>query len=352
MKKDEIIDFDKLYESGSKCMRSVSWKPGVKSFSLNQIEQTLAMEKKLKSGKWKNGHPKPIKIYYPKPRDGLSIPFRDRVYQRSINDNVLYPVMTRSFIYDNTACQTGKGTDFARDRLALKLHNYAMKHGPDGWVMQIDIHGYYPSMNHEYIKSCFKKKLDPDIYEMVSRVLDDQYQGSIGYSPGSQMVQIAGISALDRIDHMCKEELHMENFERYMDDSIDVDPSREKEEKCLQRIVEEYKKIGFSVNEKKTHVTPLKKGFYFLGYNWRVTDTAKVIMIPDSKSVKHERKKLRRMVSKAKRGEMTKEKVDSCYESWRSTIQKRKKRKRKYMVAPNTYHLTKRMDAYYKGLWR
>lgn len=351
MTKDEIIDFEQLWDSANKCRKSVSWKPTIKSFTLNQLERTLSMEKKLKDGTWKNGKPKPIKIYYPKPRDGLSIPYRDRIYQRSINDNVLYPTMTRSFIYDNAACQTGKGTDFARDRLALALHNHAMKYGTDGWVMQIDIHGYYPSMNHNYIKSIFRNKLDTDIYRMVAGVLDDQYDGDVGYSPGSQMVQIAGISALNRIDHMCKEELHMKNYQRYMDDSNDFGIDKEKEERCLQRIISEYKKIGFSINPKKTHIIPLKDGFYFLGYYWKVTESAKVIMTPDSRSIKHERKKLRRMAEKVKRGEKTREKADECYQSWRSTIQKRKKRKRPYMASPNTYHILQRTDKYYKSLW-
>lgn len=351
MNKNDIIDFEKLWDSGNKCRQSVSWKPGVKSFTLNQLERTLAMEKKLKDGTWKNGKPKPTKIYYPKPRDGLSIPYRDRIYQRSINDNVLYPTMVRSFIYDNAACQKGKGTDFARDRLALSLHNHAMKYGTDGWVMQIDIHGYYPSMKHDYIKSIFKEKLDYDIYNMVANILDDQYVGDVGYSPGSQMVQIAGISALNRIDHMCKEELHMKDYRRYMDDSLDISINKEKEEQCLERIINEYKKIGFSVNPNKTHVTPLKDGFYFLCYYWNVTESAKVIMTPDSRSVKHERKKLKRMANKVERGEMTREKADMCYTSWKSTVQKRKRRRRPYVASPNTYHVIKRMNEYYNNLW-
>ena len=100
-----------------KCKCSVLWKPSVKSFYINDLKNIHKMHKKLSNGSWKNSKPRPIKIMYPKKRDGLSIPYRDRVYQRSINDNALYPEMTKHFIYDNWACQKGKGPDKARDRV-------------------------------------------------------------------------------------------------------------------------------------------------------------------------------------------------------------------------------------------
>ena len=49
----------------------------------------------------------------------------------------------------------------------------------------------------------------------------------MGYNPGSQMVQIVGISALDDHDHKIKENLDVDEFGRYMDDSLAFHPSRE-----------------------------------------------------------------------------------------------------------------------------
>lgn len=340
MTKEEIIDFEQLYDSATKCRRSVTWKPSTKSYILNQFENTLRMERKLKNGTWKNGKPKEIKILYPKKRDGLSIQFRDRVYQRSINDNELYPTMTKSFILDNCACQKGKGPDFARERIKRKLHNYVMKHGLEGWILQIDIHGYYPSMDHGKVNEMFREKLTPEVAEMVTNVLDQQYSGDVGYNPGSQMVQIAGISFLDKLDHKCKEQLHMENYERYMDDTWDVDTSKDFLESCLENIEEELKTYGFQINEKKTHITPLRDGFLFLGFYWKVTETGKVILTLDPQNVKHERRKLRRMVNKSKRGELPRKKVDECYEAWKAHASK-----------GNSYKLIKRMDSYYNSLW-
>lgn len=317
------------------------WKPSAKSFILNDIENIYRMEKKLKEGTWKNGKPKEIKITYPKKRDGLSISFKDRVYQRSINDNALYPAMARTFILDNCACQTGKGPDFARKRLKKHLWNFYRNYGLDGYVLQTDIHGYYPNMRHDAVKACFKKRLDPEVFQMVCEVLDAQYEGEIGYNPGSQMVQIAGISVLDGLDHYIKEQLHVRHYIRYMDDSIHLYHSRCEAERNLEIIEQKLNEIGFELNHKKTRTLPLAEGFMFLGFRYRMTESGKILMTLDPQNVKHERRKLRKMVAKAKRGEMTKEKVDECYRSWKNHAGK-----------GNSYKLIRRMDQYYKKLWR
>ena len=72
-------------------------------------------------GKYKQKKTRKFKVYYPKERDIVSVHFRDRVFQRSLNDNILYPKISRSFIYDNMACQKGKGPDKARELSAKVL---------------------------------------------------------------------------------------------------------------------------------------------------------------------------------------------------------------------------------------
>lgn len=124
-------------------------------------------------------------------------------FQRSITDDV-YPIMTNSFIYDNYACQKGKGTDKARNRLKEFLRKYYRKNGNIGYVLQVDIKGYYPNMSHEMCESTFKKKLPEKYFKMVQTILREQYQGDKGYNAGSQLVQIAGISVLDGLDHFIK----------------------------------------------------------------------------------------------------------------------------------------------------
>ena len=176
---------------------------------------------------------------------------------------------------------------------------------------------------------------------MTSDVLNGQYSGNVGYNPGSQMVQIAGISLLNDLDHYIKEKLHIKHYIRYMDDFWILHEDKDYLEKSLNCISDKLSIIGLEVNQKKTHIKPLSKGFVFLGFTYRMTDTGKIIMTLNSENVKHERKKLYRLVQKCKRGETTKRKVDECYNSWKS-----------FASEGNSKKLLQRMDKYYKSLWR
>ena len=99
--------------------------------------------------------------------------------------------------------------------------------------------------------------------------------------------------------------------------------------------------IGMEFNEKKTRIYPITEGIMFLGFRFRLSETGKIYKQIDPKNVKAERKRLARMASLVKKGERTREKADACYASWRA-----------HAEHGNSYKLLKRMDEYYKNLWR
>lgn len=341
MKEELVTGFESLYESMCKCRKGVIWKDSVASYCANSIERTLMLSQKLQNGKYK---PNPIvkfAITSPKPREIASISFQDRVYQRSLNDNVVYPIMCKSFIEDNFACQKGKGTDAARDRLKEFLHKYFRKHGHNGYVAQFDISGYYPTMDHAITENIFESKLPPEYFEMVKKILREQYDGDKGYNPGSQLIQIAGISVLDKLDHYIKEQLRAKFYIRYMDDFLIISDDMEYLADSMSKIIEHLEELKFEVNPKKTRIYPLSDGIEFLGFKFLLTETGKVLMLVKSKNVKNQRKKLRRLVAKSKRGEISKEKVDESYNAWKNHASK-----------GNSYKLIQRMDKYYSELWR
>lgn len=324
-----------------KCKSGVMWKDSVASYRLNAIERTTALNGELERGAYQSKPPVRFTITSPKPREIASIAFRDRVYQRSLNDNIVYPIMSNSFIYDNFACQKGKGTDAARNRLKHFLRRYYFEHGHIGYVAQFDIKGYYPNMDHEVAEQIFKDKLPEDVFTAVVGILREQYDGAKGYNPGSQLIQIAGISVLDGYDHYAKEQLHARFYIRYMDDFLIISHDYSYLENCVAKTREYLRSLKFEINEKKTRIFLLENGIEFLGFRYKLTQTGKVIMTVKPENVKRERKKLRRLVEKSKRGLIPKDKVDESYASWRNHASK-----------GNAYKLLKRMDEYYAELWR
>lgn len=149
MNVEKIISVDALEESRKKCAKSVKWKGTVSFYRHNWPDEINKLSKQLHDGSYKERKPKFFTITEPKRREIMSIHFRDRVYQRSLNDIAIYPQTSRSYIHDNFACQKDKGTNAARDRLKEFLQKYYRKHGRDGYVLKIDIKGYYPNMRHE-----------------------------------------------------------------------------------------------------------------------------------------------------------------------------------------------------------
>lgn len=341
MNEQDVISFDTLYESMTKCRKGVIWKDSVAGFSLRGVEKVKNLSNELIDGTYKARPPRHFTITSPKRREIASIDFRDRVYQRSLNDNVVYPVMTNSFIHDNYACQKDKGTDAARDRLKVFLREHYRKYGTSGYVAQFDIHGYYPNMDHKVAEDNFKRKLPDWAYQRVETILHEQYEGETGYNPGSQLVQIAGISVLDGLDHYIKEQLHIKHYIRYMDDLVLIHENRDYLLSCQEKIVAYLASMKFEVNPKKTKVYPLSKGIGFLGFDFKLTESGKVLMFIKPKNVKQQRKKLYRLIKKSLRGEMPKSKVDESYAAWRNHASK-----------GNSFKLLQRMDKYYKDLWK
>ena len=196
-------------------------------------------------------------------------------------------------------------------------------------------------MRHDVAKDALKQRLHPVAYRRAAEVLDGQYAGDIGYNPGSQMVQICGISVLNGLDHYIKERLHVREYIRYMDDMILLldDPKKLKEHQMV--IEASLGTLGFEVHPDKTKIYRVRKGIQFLGFRYHISKTGKVYRLMDPENVRMERKKLVRMVHNAKHGKMTRAKVDACYMSWKA-----------HAAKGDTYKLLQRMDDFYKNLWR
>ena len=338
---ESVIGFDALYESMQKCQKGVMWKDSTAAFCLRGVSKVSHLEDDLKNGKYWPTPPKHFTIHYPKERNIASITFRDRVYQRSLNDNVVYPIMSRSFILDNYACQNGKGQDAARERLKDFLRKFYRKSGRDGFVYQLDIKGYYPNMDHQLTEALFWSKLPKEAAEQVAKILRDQYTGEKGYNPGSQLVQIAGISVLDELDHYIKEQLHIRFYLRYMDDLILIHEDKVYLEACAAKINSFLKSLKFEAHPTKTRLYPLAEPIPFLGFLFFLGETGKVWMHVKPEKVKAKRRTLRRMVAKSKRGELPRKKVDESYRDWRAHAEK-----------GDSFQLLIRMDEFYENLWK
>ena len=339
MDKEEIIGIDALYKSMKKCAKGVKWKGTVAYYRHHWPEEISKLSSQLHDGTYKERKAKFFTITEPKRREIMSIHYRDRVYQRSLNDEAIYPQASKSFIADNYACQKGKGTLAARDRLKDYLHQYYRKHGTDGYVLKIDIKGYYPNMRHDFAEDMLKSYIDDETYQLAKNVLA-RLPGEVGYNPGSQIVQIVGITALDKIDHYIKERLRVKFYIRYMDDFILIHHNKDFLQHCLSEITEKLHGQYMDINAEKTYIRKISDPILYLGFVYRLTRTGKVAILVEPRKIKHERKKIMRMMTLARKGKMTKLDVDKHFKSFKSSVR-----------YGNSQKLICRLNKWYESLW-
>jgi hypothetical protein len=339
MNKEDVIGEDALFESMNKCARGVKWKGTVAYYRHHWPDEIDKLCTQLHDGTYKERKAKFFTITEPKRREIMSIHFRDRIYQRSLNDVAIYPQVSKYFIADNFACQKAKETEAARDRLKEFLHQHYWKYGVDGYVLKIDIEGYYPNMDHEYAETMFSKYMDDETYQMAKEVLG-RLPGEVGYNPGSQIVQIVGITALDKIDHYIKDVLKIDYYVRYMDDFVLLHHDRAYLEMCLIEIRRMLHEQKMEINAKKTTIIPITAPVKFLGFMYRFSPSGKLIILADPKKIKHERKKIVRMVALVRKGKLTKYDVDRHFKAYKASVR-----------YGNSHNLLHGLNVWYESLW-
>ena len=153
------------------------------------------------------------------------------------------------------------------------------------------------------------------------------------------MVQLAGISVPDPIDHYIKERLRADKYLRFMDDSIIVHHSKEQLEEWREAIRQQYAAIGLELHPRKTRIVRLQDGFRYMGFIYRLTPAGKVVMTVDPQNVKAERKRLFRLAQLINAGEKPASALYEQYGSWKA-----------HAAKGNSQQLLQRMDQYVKSL--
>jgi len=327
-----------------KCRKGVMWKDSVSRYVNNGLVSTLKLLNSLKNEKYEIDDYYKFTIHEPKEREIVSNRFKDRVFQRSMVDNYLYGVITKGFIYDNCACQVGKGTDFARNRLKCHMQRFFRKHGLDGYVLKCDIKNYFGSTNHNKSLSFLKKYVNNSwVFEHLQAIFDsysDKDNPGVGIGLGSQVNQLTQLLFLSELDHCIKERLRIKQYIRYMDDFILIHPGKEYLRGCRYEIKNYLDSLELRLNNKKTQIFPLKQGINYLGFKFKLTNTGKVLMLLNKENIKKRKRKLRKYKKLVNKERMTREKADQCYESWKAHAKK-----------GNSNRLLQGMDRYYANLW-
>ena len=310
------------------------WKESVQRYGVDLWANTWQLQTALRNGTYRQ---KPFVEFdineRGKHRHIKAITIEDRVVQRSLCDNVLTPCTAPYLIYDNGASQTGKGVSFSRKRLREHLAWHCRRFGNQGYIVLTDFHNFFGSLNHEYLLSEYERVIpDEEVMNLIRYLVS--LNGNVGLGIGSQISQNAGVFYPTRLDQYFKTVRGIKPYAAYMDDRYAIFHTKEDAHEYLKEFYEQSKLIRLEINERKTQIRPISKGFTFLKYRYYVTDSCKIIETPGKETFYRERRRLK----KYKHKPIPKKDIENSYKSWRGNLK-------------NCHYRLEKMDKLYLTLY-
>ena len=313
---ESVFSFEHLYAAYRASVKGVGWKASTQRYKASALANIDKTHNALLSGTFKSkGFYEFDIIERGKPRHIRSVHISERVVQRCLCDYSLVPMLSRSFIYDNGASLQGKGYDFAVRRVTRFLTKHYRQHGREGYALVFDFSKYFDTAQHAPVFRAIEKSGIDDRLVALSEYFIKCF-GDEGLGLGSQVSQIAAIALPNKIDHYIKDVLRMKFYERYMDDGLIISRSKEKLRECLAALRRLCAEHGIKLNEKKTQIIKLTRGFTFLKVRFRYGKTGAVVRRASYKSVRQMRKKLKIFRRWVDSGRMEPEDVRASLTSW------------------------------------
>lgn len=321
---DRCTSVSALMEANWAARKGVLWKGSVARYNVKSFRNARKSHRFLASGKdTRQGYYNFKIVERGKLRDVHSLHYAERVIRRSICTNAMVPILSNGLIYDNGASLEGKGISFAIDRCATMLHRYFREYGDnEGYVLVIDFKKYFDNIQHDPMFKVYDRNFhDPRLNRTCRWFVTGT--GAKGLYIGPEDSQISAIAYPSHIDHLIKDVWRVKGYARYMDDSFLIMRDKEELFKVRDVLFTEYAKQGIVLNEKKTQVIKLSRGFTFLKTQFFLLPSGRVLEKPCRAATIRQRRKLksfRRFVDEEKM--MVKE-VCNSYMSWRGYMERK-----------------------------
>lgn len=315
---DIVFSYRHLYHSYRICRRGVAWKASTQKYITQAPLNVFTTFKQLQSGKFRSAGFTEFDLNERgKKRHIRSVHINERVVQRCLCDHALVPMLERTFIYDNGASMKNKGYHFAVRRLCQHLHEHYRKHGKNGYILLFDFSKFFDRVSHRIIKAIVNREFSDERLKRLIFYFVDAF-GEEGLGLGSQISQTFALASANRLDHYIKEICRIRGYGRYMDDGYLIHESKEYLQRCLEGIKRICAELEITLNEKKTQIVKLSRGFSWLKVRFYLTDTGRIVKKICRRSVTRMRRKLKKLATFARNGIMSPNDVYTSWQSWKA----------------------------------
>jgi len=283
---DSVTSWQNLLLAARKARRSKRDRAAVQRFEFALEAELLALQTELREGSYRPGRFTTHWISRPKPRLISAAPYRDRVVHHVLM-NVLEPVFDRHMHPHSYACRQGKGSHAATDRLQALMRQ-------QGYFVQCDVRKYFPSIDHEILKSLFRRLIkDHRTLRLMDLVVDhsNDQEPMREYFPGDDLFEphrrrrglpIGNLTSqwfanwyLTGLDHFVTSRLRIGAYVRYCDDFVLLADDRRELAKAIEAVSDYLSGLRLRLHEEKLAIRPVRSGARFVGF--RVWPTHRLI---------------------------------------------------------------------------
>ena len=323
---EKMYTFDNANTSFHQAAKNKRFSEDVLAFSMSKEDELLRACDEVENLLYRQGEYRIFKVWEPKERLIMALPFYDRVVQHMIV-NAIGPVFEQGFYYHSYACREGKGMHAASNQLSKWLYELIEVQGLRIYAFKGDISKYFASIPHYNLKDENRRYIgDKKALHLMDSIIDKNgiLPDGVGIPVGNLTSQLFANVYGNKLDKFVKHTLHILQDIRYMDDFIILSTDLEQLKEWVKRIEE------FVEEEMKLHLNPKStilyagNGIDFCGY----------IHYPNYKKVrKASVRRLKKDVKHFEAGELDKEVFNRRYES-----------RLGHMGHADTYHLTKSVE--------
>ncbi|MBN3883787.1 MAG: RNA-directed DNA polymerase [Nostoc sp. JL34] len=319
----QIIEFENILAAAKKAQKGKRFRDNVLNFNNNLEPELIKLQDELGNKNYQPGNYRTFYIKEPKTRMISAAPYRDRVVHHALC-NIILPLIEPTFIADSYANRVGFGTHRA-------LHRFTEFARSSHYVLQCNIQKYFPSIDHEILKSLLRRKIKcSDTLWLIDTIIDNSNEQLLvvehfagdslltpierrrGLPVGNLTSQFFANVYLNGFDHFVKEELRVKKYLRYVDDfSLFSDDWQFLSNARLA--IEEYlaNNLRLRIHPIKSQLFETRIGANYVGF--RILPNCIQVR---TENLRRARRRLKFMQRKSAQGKINSDKISQSIQSW------------------------------------
>ncbi len=318
----QIIESENLLTAAHAAQSGKRYRDNVLAFNYDLADELTRLLTELQTRTYQPGAYKTFEIVQPKRRLISAAPYRDRVVHHALC-NVIAPIFERTFIADSYANRVGYGSH----RALRRFTGFARS---SRYVLQCDIRQYFPSIDHEILKTLLRRKLKcPDTLWLIDTIIDasnpqaemnEFFAGDDLFTPterrrglpiGNLTSQFFANLYLNSFDHFVKEQLQLEKYVRYVDDFALFGDDHRQLAEARVRLEQHLATLRLRIHPIKSQLFDTRHGGSFVGLR----------VLPERTRVRADnmrraRVRLRKLQTGFQRGLLKMDEITQALRSW------------------------------------